>query len=240
MFTVITVAAGLLSGVALRAALGAGRGPGRVRAAAVLVALAVVLSVTCMVGRALLASTLGVAPAFTDWLLLFAAMAAGLAAAELLTRLDRAGRLPLDTAAGLRLPGAALIVLAAAVAIVPAYVATVSGITANPCGDFESEGTTLLAEAETAFPVRLRWSSSGGCAPIRATIEGVGSPGTRQGDRYGFHAGATGGRGEVTDPGPPAGDRLRSGTCVVTYALRLTDAAGHETAARARAITCPA
>lgn len=240
MFTVITVAAGLLAGIALRAALGAGRAAGRTRAAVVFVALAVVLSATCMVGRALLASALGVAPAFTDWLVLFLAMAAGFAVAELLTRLDRAGRLPLDPAAGRRLPGAALVVLAAVVAIVPAYLATAGGISPGPCGDFQSEGTTLLADAEAAFPVRLRWRSSGGCAPIQATIAGVGSPGTRQGDRYSFRAGATGGSGEVTDPGPPPGDRLRSATCIVTYALRLTDAAGHETAARTRAITCAA
>lgn len=85
----ITLAAGLLAGIALRAALAAGR----LGAAAALVALAVVLAVTCMTGRFLLAHSLDVQPAFSDWLLLFVAMAAGLAGAELLFRLGRSGRL---------------------------------------------------------------------------------------------------------------------------------------------------
>jgi hypothetical protein len=239
MFTAITVAAGLLAGIALRAALAARGGAGQVRAGVALVGLAFVLAATCMIGRALLAAALGVGASLTDWLVLFVAMAAGLGLAELLTRLDRAHQIPVEPAAGLRVPGAPFLVLAAALAIVPAYAATAGGGAVAPCSDFHSGGTTLVAEAHAAFPVRLRWSSAGGCPPIQATIVGVGGPITRQGERYSFEFGAVGGSGDVTDPGPARGGPLLATTCGMTYALRLTDAADHHASAQARGVTCP-
>lgn len=99
----------------------------RAWSAAVLAALAVVLAATCMAGRTLLARTLGVQPAFSDWLLLFVAIAAGLAAAEVLARLGRAGRLPVDATAGPRLPGWPALALTGALAIVIAYAITAAG-----------------------------------------------------------------------------------------------------------------
>src|SRR5262249_57520620 len=86
-FTAITLSAGLLAGVALRAALATLSVAGRACGATVLACLALVLAVTCMVGRTLLAGSLGLHPAFSDWLVLFAAIAVGLAVAELLSRL---------------------------------------------------------------------------------------------------------------------------------------------------------
>ena len=222
--------------MALRGALAAlGGGASRTWAAAVLAGLAAVLVVTCMAGRSLLAGALGVDPAFSDWLVLFVALAAGLGGAELLVRLARAGRLPLDPAAGLRLPRWPLLVLTAAVAIVPAYAVTAAGAGQAACTDFDGASTTLVAQSDGGFPVRLRWSSDGGCAPIQGTITAAGVPVGGRAAVYNARFPVSGGSGTVDDRGPSRQVRV----CGVAYTLRLTDARGHQVAARAGAITCP-
>lgn len=228
----------MLAGVALRAALAALSVAGRAWGAMVLACLALVLAVTCMVGRTLLAGSLGLHPAFSDWLVLFAAIAAGLTVAELLGRLGRAGRLPADPAAGLRLPGWPVLVLTAVAATVPAYAVTAAGVTQASCTDFDSTRTQLTAQSDRGFPVRLSWSSAGGCEPIDATIVAVGSPVSGGGRRYRASLALHGGSGSVEVRGPSPQDQLFADKCAVTYTLRLVDAQGHETKAQAKAVTC--
>src|SRR5262249_29382219 len=118
---------------------------------------------------------------------------------------------------------------------VPAYAVTAAGSGQAACADFESANTALEAQSDGGFPVRLRWSSAGGCPPVQGAITAAGVPVGGRPAPYSARFPVSGGSGTVEDRGPSRQVRV----CGVAYTLRLTDARGHQTTARAGAITCP-